>query len=221
MAEFADPSDLSGRYAAIEQAYCEDRWSDVLGWGQSLLQEVSEGKDATSLGLRQRVQLLMAHTHLYGFGDRDAAESLYRTVLEGSAEPALRRGAEEGLLQCDLPVRPPEAMAEDSPGTSVLEEPGSPPPAATSSQRASSQAPAMPWLGSGQTALVPEVVEEPELIEVHQADPALAEEIELVERQRLAPVAPLARQSVASPAGAPQDGQDSELVRGLLRVVIG
>jgi hypothetical protein len=202
MAEFADPSDLSGRYAAIEQAYCEDRWSDVLGWGQSLLQEVAEGNDATSLGLRQRVQLLMAHTHLHGFGDRDAAESLYSAVLEGSAEPALRRGAEEGLLQCDLPVPPPAAMAE----------------------------PAMPWLSGGQPALIPEVVEEPELIEVHQADPALAEEIELVERQRLAPVSaspgqnaaavPL-RPPAASAGQAPEDREDAELVRGLLRVVIG
>lgn len=211
MAEFAEPSDLSRRYAAIEEAYCADRWSDVLGWGHSLLQEVAEGTDATSRGLRQRVQLLMAHTHLYGFGDRDAAEDLYRAVLADDAEPALRSSAEEGLLQCDLPAAPPAAMVEAAAGTAAAAEAGAPPPEATPSQQGASQTPAMPWLASGQATLIPEVVEEPELIEVHQADPALAEEIELVEPQRLAAAAerPLAGR------------EDPDLVRGLLRVVIG
>jgi hypothetical protein len=49
--------------------------------------------------------------------------------------------------------------------------------------------------------LVPEVVEEPELIEVHQADPRLAEDLEVTLRE-----------------SEPED--EAELRRGLMRVVL-
>jgi hypothetical protein len=59
------------------------------------------------------------------------------------------------------------------------------------------QAPAaMPWLEStGVAPLIPDVVDEPELIELHQSDPALAEELVL-------------------------QVEDADLLRGLLRVVL-
>jgi hypothetical protein len=57
-------------------------------------------------------------------------------------------------------------------------------------------------------ALIPEVIEEPELIEVHQADPALAEELELKEPTPLL-------------GSNEEDGEeDLELRKGLLRVDI-
>jgi hypothetical protein len=66
----------------------------------------------------------------------------------------------------------------------------------------------MPWLesGSAPAPLIPEVVEEPELIEVHQADPRLAENLDVVVREA-------ERESATS-------GEDADLLAGLLRVVI-
>jgi hypothetical protein len=62
--------------------------------------------------------------------------------------------------------------------------------------------PAAPWLeAAASQPLIPEVVEEPELIEVHQADPRLAEDLELPLRE-----------------SGPED--DPELRRGLMRVVL-
>jgi hypothetical protein len=57
-------------------------------------------------------------------------------------------------------------------------------------------------------ALIPEVIEEPELIEVHQADPNLAEELELKEP------------SPQRTSDWREDDEDPELRKGLLRVEI-
>jgi hypothetical protein len=61
-------------------------------------------------------------------------------------------------------------------------------------------------------SLIPEVVEEPELIELHQADPALAEEVELTWQETATP-----------PAGGSAEisKDDQELLRGLMLVRIG
>ncbi len=68
---------------------------------------------------------------------------------------------------------------------------------------------AAPW---SEESLIPEVVEEPELIELHQADPALAEDLELT-LQETAP---------ARPSPAPVNAkEDEELLRGLLLVRVG
>jgi hypothetical protein len=56
--------------------------------------------------------------------------------------------------------------------------------------------------------LIPDVVEEPELIELHQADPSLAEDVELAWQE---PVS----------ATASQDKADEDLLRGLMLVSIG
>ena len=214
------------RYAAIEKAYCEDRWPVVIEQGGKLLNQLPP----EDMGLRQRLQLLMAHSYLYGYGERDAAEDLYRAVLESKAEASLRQIAAQGLEQCELPAQrlttptsaaqaPPQAPEEaavltphaplnpeDLPkpvaGPS-LEEDGGPSlhdsvqaliPAVTEASAVHQPAaPVMPWLETPaapaaeappvpeRETLVAEVIDEPEMIEVHQADPMLAEQIDLEE----------------------------------------
>lgn len=249
MAEPHDQGAAAERYAAIEAAYCEDRWGDVLTQGRKLLEDLGPEEDALATALRQRLHLLMAHTHLHGLGDRDTAEDLYRQVLNtANAEPALRRSAEEGLQQCARPtIRPPaeteaipSAVTPPSPAPSPaperpLPEPVAPPlaldPAMPFSAGSGSsgtgpiQAAATPWLQAdpeppafavpaeeaeeidaktpawesepeseptstpttppptAAPALMADVVEEPELLDVHRADPLRAEEIELELRE--------------------------------------
>lgn len=214
MAESAAAGDPTQLYTAIEKAYCEDRWSDVLEQGERLLARLP----SDDLGLRQRLQLLMAHTFLYGFGDRKSAAGLYSAVEASQAESALRQIAAQGLQQCDVPVLEEtgpslhEAVLALSQAEAAADEPA--------------EAPVMPWLDTqparesapaplGESpaaaavpALIPEVIEEPELIEVHQADPALAEELELKEPTPLL-------------GSNEEDGEeDLELRKGLLRVDI-
>jgi len=268
------------RYEVIEKAYCEGRWATVLEAGTLLLRELSEegGDEGEINGLRQRMHLLMAHTLLHGYGDRDAAEDLYTVVYRSDTESSLRQMAEDGLEQCHKPLtstfvaeepedndadiqdRPrlflpetentaleaavnsqnsakadpvivfhpsessppepePEPVAsptlvpraarregEESPGSEVATDPFQP-----SSRRARRPetlhlgVPVMPWLTPEESPadgepgeepspplgrrffsgpptavpLIPEVVEEPELMEVHQANPYLAEEVDL------------------------------------------
>jgi hypothetical protein len=223
MAESAAAGDPSQLYTAIEKAYCEDRWSDVLQQGEKLLARLP----SDDLGLRQRLQLLMAHTFLYGFGDRGSAAELYRAVQASQAETALRQIAAQGLEQCEVPIQQaPEPEPSPQPPTGALPEPTEAAPLleeggpslheaalALSQEEATqpSEAPVMPWLESPATAaepaLIPEVIEEPELIEVHQADPILAEEMELK--------APPPRRRTDA-----EEDEDLELRKGLLRVEI-
>jgi hypothetical protein len=76
------------------------------------------------------------------------------------------------------------------------------------------EAPAAPEPAAAgrEESLIPEVVEEPELIELHQADPALAEEVELTWQETATP-----------PAGGSAEisKDDRELLRGLMLVRIG
>jgi hypothetical protein len=245
MAEPHEQRAPADRYAAIEAAYCDDRWPDVLTQGRKLLEDLGAEDDALATALRQRLQLLMAHTHLHGLGDRDTAEDLYRQVLNtANAEPALRRSAEEGLQQCARStIRPatatedaPSAVAPPSPAQAPATERPLPEPVAPSleldpavpfgagtgtSGIGAIQAAATPWLQanpdipaaavpaekaeeidakapalesaatstpttpapSAAPSLMAEVVEEPELLDVHRADPLRAEEIELELRE--------------------------------------
>ena len=100
MAESAERSNLTERYTAIEQAYCADQWGAVIDQGQTLLREIPRSSDPVPEGLKERVQLLMAHAHLYGFNEQNVAEGLYSAVLHSKAEVALRQIAEQGLQQC-------------------------------------------------------------------------------------------------------------------------
>lgn len=209
MAESATPRDPLQRYAAIEQAYRDDRWPEVIRSGQELLGDLAAGPGPAQPGLRERLELLMAHAHLYGLGNRDQAEELYRSVLRAGAEPALREIAEQGLQQCSLPAAGAEAGAggtEDSrmwslsdgaaatisgAGATGLAQPPSVNlnkdrrPVVGAGQSAPSRgdgggmAAVGPLAGSPEAPLIPEVVEEPEQIEVHQADPRRAEEVEV------------------------------------------
>lgn len=282
MAESADRRTPTERYGAIEQAYCADQWGEVIDQGQSLLEEIPRSSAPGPEGLKERVQLLMAHAHLYGFNERAAAEDLYSDVLHSKAELALRQIAEQGLQQCSLPNQATTALSKTDevqasasesrhqapaatadieragvPGSESALAPASaepePPrpaasassttPAPTATAPAADSSLAMPWLIAGTATssaataaptsaaptpwatvatplatpeatsppqpgdaaseasasaatpagepatLIPEVVDEPELFEVHQADPSLAEELVLTE---LAPPAPLA-----------------------------
>lgn len=328
MASSPDTSDWHKRYAVIEKAYCQGRWSTVMEAGTLLLRELLEaGGHPEVMALRHRMQLLMAHTLLHGYGDRDAAEDLYEVVRQSNAEAALRQIAEDGLDQChqpltstlvaeedeqedlqhsrpmlflpetertdlededpneasrgpssasQVPLRPiqrisPEPGAEphqapQTPASSAplaYEAPAPIPPGATdlglaadpfgpaggspASEGKGGEAPVMPWLtqpspGSvggaleqalpweEQTptaaatlnqALIPEVVDEPELIEVHQANPSLAEEVDL-QIQRDTPASPI-RPAPPKPkepeVNAPSE-EDEELRAGLLLVVL-
>jgi len=254
MAEPHEQGDAADRYAAIEAAYCDDRWQDVLTQGRKLLEDLGPEDDALATALRQRLHLLMAHTHLHGLGDRETAEDLYRQVLStANAEPALRRSAEEGLQQCARPSIRPATATEDAPSAVApptaapapapapaterpLPEPVAPPLALDSAVPFSAgigasgtgplQAAATPWLQANPEtpaaavpaakaeainakapalesappstpttaaptpppptaapSLMAEVVEEPELLDIHQADPLRAEEIELELRE--------------------------------------
>ncbi|QPN62438.1 hypothetical protein [Synechococcus sp. CBW1004] len=112
MADSALSTDLLERYGAIEQAYCQERWTSVIHDGQTLLGDLSRVDDTPPEGLTERLQLLIAHALLYGLGDRDSAEDLYQAVLRSGAEASLRQIAEQGLQQCALPVTTPEPQQE-------------------------------------------------------------------------------------------------------------
>ncbi len=272
MAESADRRNPTERYGAIEKAYCADQWGEVIDQGQSLLEEIPRSSAPGPEGLKERVQLLMAHAHLYGFNERAAAEDLYSDVLHSKAELALRQIAEQGLQQCSLPNQTTTALSragklqasasesqhQAPAATADIERaavPGSEPALApTAMAPASTSSLAMPWLVAGTATssaataapssaaptpwttvatplappattpppqpgdaaseasapaatpaaepapLIPEVVDEPELVEVHQADPSLAEELELTELEPPAPLALVDDDITASPS---------------------
>ncbi|MCP9836475.1 hypothetical protein KBY84_03075 [Cyanobium sp. N.Huapi 1H5] len=239
-------NDAAQRYAVIEQAYSREKWASVLSDGGELLQELGPSDNPQLTGLKLRLQLLLGHTQLYGYGDKAAAAGYYGSVAEQSGEAALTRIAEQGLKQCAIDeaaaapttgaavtaAPAPAFLAEAAPGPAVTA-PGSTAPAApwlsTAAAAAAAVAattpapaadlepappgegpaaatamtPAAPW---SEPSLIPEVVEEPELIELHQADPALADDVELSWQE-------------SSPAtAAPMDKEDEELLSGLMLV---
>jgi hypothetical protein len=286
-----DPS--SRRYSELERAYTEDRWPDVLEQGGQLIADLTNDPDPVTADLASRAHLLLGHAHLYGLRDPAAALPHYQALLAGSADPDLRRIAEEALPYCQSTVEPaaPEAAAgvfatapatatdataaaAASPtvaqelfprtvieptaeplGDQILDTQGQWIPQAGTAAAAITEA-ATPWLdgpirleqaittkGGGMLAapgttigeLVPslevEVVEEPELMEVAQADPSLAEELEIEltrirERRASHRGGGTATEELATPAPAdsleePDDlMEDPELLAGLLRVVV-
>ncbi|MEB3266134.1 MAG: hypothetical protein VKN13_05905 [Cyanobacteriota bacterium] len=89
-------------YTAVEAAYTQQLWSEVLGLGQAL----REALDADDDLLLPRLLLLEGHALLHGYADAQAAGERYRRVL-GSADASLRQLAEEAIaslggLQPDL-----------------------------------------------------------------------------------------------------------------------
>ena len=191
------PHSLQQRYEAIERVYSKRQWDDVARLSEELLLELpNEPADP----LRQRLQLLLGHTYLYGYQDRATAAGFYSRVRAATQEPLLRDIADQGLAQCASQAAPPAKTLEVKSGQTPVE------PINNS---------AMPWLEQlGSIVAVPnlvvEVVDEPELIEVAQADAATAQELEVA----------VSKESLTEPVGAPSPEELAELSKGLLRVVI-
>ncbi|QPN71421.1 hypothetical protein [Synechococcus sp. CBW1108] len=215
----ASPESLQQRYEAIEGFYNGRQWDDVASLSEALLVELP---DDPSHPLRQRLQLLLGHTYCYGYQDAQTATGFYSRVLAASEETMLREIAEQGLKQCinlaDIAVAPAEATPDQSPAAT----------AASSATAVTAGTAATPWMeqlgevGRGKVGRgkVPqpevgltevgltevEVIEEPELIELAQANPRTAEAVDLA-------ILPVAAQ--------PSPEEIAELSKGLLRVVIG
>ena len=218
----ASPESLQQRYEAIEGFYNERQWDNVASLSEALLVELP---DDPSHPLRQRLQLLLGHTYCYGYQDAQTATGFYSRVLAASEETMLREIAEQGLKQCinlaDIAVAPAEVIPDQSPAATAAT-------SATAATAVSAGTAATPWMEQlGEVGLgeVPqpevgptelgltelgltevEVIEEPELIELAQANPRTAEPVDLA-------IFPL--------AAKPSPEEIAELSRGLLRVVIG
>jgi hypothetical protein len=248
------------RYGQIEEAYRQQEWSMVMDQGQTLLADLEKQPEGGA-GLKPRLQLLMAHALLYGFNDTLMAEDLYTRVAGESSESDLQPVAEAGILNC----RANRAQRRESEARTQAEaalrrkaeqealisakanqnqsQPASPGPGA------GRPGPVMPWLTQtaaesalvsqdwaplGET-LIPEIVDEPELLELHQSESSLAEEVDLMVRERLgvglAELGDPNRHSIESVALAEQaeestrvlvqaEDEDEDLMAGLLRVVL-
>ncbi len=213
----ASPESLQQRYEAIEGFYNGRQWDDVASLSEALLVELP---DDPSHPLRQRLQLLLGHTYCYGYQDAQTATGFYSRVLAASEETMLRDIAEQGLKQCinlaDIAVAPAEVTPDQSPAATAAS-------SATAATAVTAGTAATPWmeqLGEVGRGKVPqpevglteqgltdvEVIEEPELIELAQANPRSAEPVDLA-------ILPLAAQ--------PSPEEIAELSKGLLRVVIG
>lgn len=102
----------SDRYAAIERAYGEGRFSDALQGAEALLHElqaIASGPESeTALS---RLQLLTGHIHLYGLGQPQDAQAYYQAVAGSRAPSTLVDLAQAGLQRCQLQ---PAAQEEPS-----------------------------------------------------------------------------------------------------------
>ena len=227
-------NEVAQRYAVIEQAYSKEKWATVLHDGEDLLQHLRPSDNPQLMGLQMRLQLLLGHTQLYGYTDKSAASGYYGAVAAQSSETALTRIAEQGLKLCAIEGLSAEQAPAQTATPAVVPTTGGPGPAApwitaaaataiTAETAASAPAtlaepetqpvteaavarsPA-PW--SSGPSLIPEVVEEPELIELHQADPTLAEDVELAWKEE-------------APATSSVDQADEDLLSGLMLVRLG
>ena len=210
----ASPESLQQRYEAIEGFYNGRQWDDVASLSEALLVELP---DDPSHPLRQRLQLLLGHTYCYGYQDAQTATGFYSRVLAASEETMLREIAEQGLKQCinlaDIAVAPAEVTPDQSPAATAATSATS----ATAATAVTAGTAATPWMeqlgevgltevGRSEVGLTEvEVIEEPELIELAQANPRTAEPVDLA-------ILPL--------AAKPSPEEIAELSKGLLRVVI-
>ena len=256
----ASPESLQQRYEAIERVYSERQWDDVTRRSEALLLELP---DDASHPLRQRLQLLLGHTYLYGYQDAATATGFYNRVRAATSEAVLRDIADQGLEQCaNQATEPTPATAIES-SLSTAEQPAATggqafpfnPEAVTTTPQGGDAMAAMPWMeqlggidpaaatgtpiapaepapvqpsaieasaiepvavaepvsvAEPRPELVVEVVEEPELIDVAQADPARAEELEVA----------ISSETTHERVGGFSPEEIAELSKGLLRVVI-
>ncbi len=222
---------LQERYAALERDYSNGQWQAVLTASETLLQELLT---TPSVPLRCRVDLLIGHTWRYGLGEPAAAAESYARVLASEPEAVVRAIAEQEWQQCQALL----AAAAATAGATAGDGGGATATAAAGATAATTAGAAMPWLealgGVGPaTAQAPvepahlamapfqrpmaaapsttvEVIDEPEQIAVHLADPRLTTMLDLV-------VQPDPDSDQPS-AFSPED--EAELRKGLLRVVL-
>ncbi len=213
------------RYGAIERVYSERQWAEVESLGEALLLDLP---DDPADPLRLRVILLLGHTRLYGMGDVDTAKGYYRALLRHCTDPSLTQIAEQGLEDSGVVAR----QQGRAPQQSVAPEP------ARDAVQPTPTGAAMPWLeqldegpGSGPQAgekplrpepIAVEVIEEPEQIEVAQADPERQQVVEVQEVERLQPAGSVleALRRQDEPKGFSPE-EIKELSRGLLHVRLG
>jgi len=138
MAESPPAHDPATRYRALERAYTEDRWPDVLRDGETLIAALKDQQDCNSEALCSRAQLLLGHAYLYGLRTPASARAYYQAVLAGPADAELHRLAAAALQYCQ-PV---------SPGAGP--DPGQPQPGAAQRQPTASEPPANQPAASGQ-----------------------------------------------------------------------
>jgi hypothetical protein len=108
-------------FADIERLYSRGDWSEALDLGQALLANLQVG---ASNSLRLRLELLIGHTLLYGFGKQAEAEQHYRVVQQHSGDSVLLAIASQGLQLCsgfaaDAPVEPLQLAAGQAAGIAM------------------------------------------------------------------------------------------------------
>jgi len=191
----ASPNSLQQRYGNIERLYSERQWDVVTRLSEELLLELP-GDPANPL--RQRLQLLLGHTYLYGYQDSTTAAGFYSRVRAATEEPMLRDIADQGLELCTRQAAPPAKPLKSADD-------------------------AMPWLEQlGGIEPMEVQVQAPEpvpnlVVEVAQADEHCAEELVVsLSDERLAGV----EKRFATPVTGPSPEELIELSKGLLRVVI-
>jgi len=185
---------LQQQYAAIERLYSQGQWPQVLAAIDAIQDELpAQAGDP----LRARVVLLQGHTLLYGLGQVDQAAAIYRQVLAAEPEAVLANIAQQELARCGelLSAQAPAEAGAAFPF--AAEAVGAPPaqqhadampwldalggvdPGAT--QRREPQASQAPWLQVAEVpaAVAADVIEEPEQIELRQADPERASVLDL------------------------------------------
>jgi hypothetical protein len=232
----ATPEPLQEQYAAIELLYSAGRWPEVLAAADGLLADLPplqgeplQDGPLQAQSLRSRLQLLIAHTLLYGQGDPQGAEQRYRAVLVESDDAVVREIAEQGLLRCGeqrAPTAEQDPMANAMPWLADLA------PAPAGAAISSAADPPLPLMTATATARetlallrVPDPLptdrglEWPQGLEPSQGPDAPQgpeQERNPLERGRIPP------EPAAAGVGGPPLGPEAvaELARGLLEVAL-
>lgn len=200
-------------YGAIEQAYEQRRWQEVLSLAPAL-RDLLDGQEDR---LRPRLLLLEGHAQLHGRVNPEAAGNLYRQVLS-SGDATLRQLAAEALATLAEPMGAPMG-APEADGSNVDMGAADPFPfaaVAVGDPPAGMETAAMPWLVDQAAAAESDAPE------------SAATEVSVVNDPMPLATGPAAglRESVVDlePAGPePADPEPDrktwpELARGLLRV---
>lgn len=203
----ATPEPLQEQYAAIELLYSAGRWPEVLESSEALLAGLPPAQDEPlqAQSLRSRLQLLIAHTLLYGQGDPQGAEQRYRAVLVESDDAVVREIAEQGLLRCGeqrAPAAEQDPMANAMPWLADLA------PAPAGAAISSAADPPLPLMTATATAR--------ETLALLRAPDPLPTDRNPLERGRIPP-----EPAAAGVGGPPLDpAAVAELARGLLEVAL-